>query len=90
VEVSGDRARVELGEGVIATCRLQKKEAGKSTVASEKAADVSSLSAMLAQRWKQGAADSSEKELAKTGQVRSFRIAGLDASKKLIELELAS
>lgn len=90
VEVSGDRARVELGEGVIATCRLQKKEAGKSTVSGEKAADVSSLSAMLSQRWKQGASDSSEKELAKTGQVRSFRIAGLDASKKLIELELAS
>jgi small subunit ribosomal protein S1 len=90
VEVSGDRARVELGEGVIATCRLQKKEAGKSAVSSEKAADVSSLSAMLSQRWKQGAADSSEKELAKTGQVRSFRIAGLDAAKKLIELELAS
>jgi small subunit ribosomal protein S1 len=90
VEVNGDRARVELGEGVIGTCRLQKKDAGSAKTGAQKSSDVSSLSAMLAARWKQGGDESTEKELAKAGQVRSFRIANLDAAKKLIELELAS
>jgi small subunit ribosomal protein S1 len=90
VEVSGDRARVELGEGVIGTCRLQTSGAIAPKATPEKVADVSSLTAMLAARWKQGSAGSTEKELARTGQVRSFRIAHLDAAKKLIELELAS
>jgi small subunit ribosomal protein S1 len=90
VEVSGDRARVELGEGVIGTCKLQKAEAAKGKTVEEKSADVSSLSAMLSARWKQGSSESSEKELAKAGQVRSFKIARMDAGKKVIELELAS
>ena len=90
VEVSGDRARVELGEGVIATCKLQKKDAGSAKSTSQKASDVSSLSAMLSARWKQGSAAGSDEELARTGQVRSFKIARLDPAKKLIELELAS
>jgi hypothetical protein len=45
---------------------------------------------MLSARWKQGAADSNEKELARAGQMRSFKISTLDPAKKLIELELAS
>jgi small subunit ribosomal protein S1 len=90
VEVSGDRLRVELGEGVIGTCKLKKAESGKTKAVAEKAADVGSLSAMLSARWKQGATDSAEKELARAGQMRSFKIASLDAAKKLIELELAS
>jgi small subunit ribosomal protein S1 len=90
VEVSGDRARVELGEGVIGTCKLRKADAHDKKAVAEKASDVSSLSAMLAARWKTGAPDSAQKELARAGQVRSFKIANLDATKKLIELELAS
>ena len=89
VEVSGDRMRVELGEGVIATCQL-KKSPGKEQVVAEKASDVSSLSAMLSARWKQGGGGSSDKEAARAGEVRSFKIANLDPAKKLIELELAS
>lgn len=90
VEVSGDRARVELGEGVIATCKLHRTGAAKKNPASVKAADVSSLGAMLAARWKTGPDESTEKELARAGEVRSFKIAALDAARKLIELELAS
>jgi small subunit ribosomal protein S1 len=91
VEVSGDRARVELGEGVIGTCKLKKTDSGKAKAASaDKASDVGSLSAMLSARWKQGPAESTDKELARTGQMRSFKIASLDPAKKLIELELAS
>ncbi len=91
VEVQGNRVRVELGEGVIATCEL--KPAGQTTAEAEpkKAlGDVSSLGAMLAARWKQGTSRELETNSAKAGQVRSFKICSLDASKRLIELELAS
>lgn len=94
LEVHGGRAKVELGEGVVATCQLIQNEAGqgsKTPQASQpKPADVGSLSAMLAAKWKQGATGSPTKEAARAGQVRSFRISHLDPAKKLIELELAS
>jgi small subunit ribosomal protein S1 len=93
VEVRGDRARVELGEGVIADCRLGSKEEQQPAVAERApaASDVSSLSAMLAARWKQGIEPNTKtKPAARAGEVRSFRIAHLDPAKRLIELELAS
>lgn len=90
IEIRGDRAKVELGEGVIGTCQLKQAQE-RSAGAQAKAADVGSLSAMLAAKWKQGGGESERgKEGARTGQVRSFRIASLDPAKKLIELELAS
>lgn len=93
VEVKGDRARVELGEGVIATCQLT--EAGEKTAGTEQpkaATDVTSLTAMLAAKWKQGVATApgGAKEMVRAGQVRRFRIAHLDPAKRLIQLELAS
>ena len=87
VEVAGSRAKVELGEGVVATCQLQ-PATEKATANQPKAADIGSLSAMLAAKWKQGEAGSQTK-LARAGEVRSFRISHLDADKRLIELELA-
>jgi small subunit ribosomal protein S1 len=90
LEVRGDRAKVELGEGVIGTCQLKQADE-ESSRTEPKAADVSSLSAMLAAKWKQGSGGSDRaKEGARAGQVRSFRIANLDPAKKVIELELAS
>jgi small subunit ribosomal protein S1 len=88
VEVNGNRARVELGEGVIATCQLKAEQ----EAAGEKPAnsDVGSLSAMLAAKWKQGGSGGPAKETARAGQVRSFRIAHLDPAKRMIEIELAS
>ncbi|MBV8070997.1 MAG: 30S ribosomal protein S1 [Acidobacteriaceae bacterium] len=93
VEVQGNRARVELGEGVIGTCQLA-EPAGK-TLSAERPkppADVTSLTAMLSAKWKQGvsAGPDTSKEGARAGQVRRFRIAHLDPAKRLIELELAS
>ncbi len=91
VEVQGDRARVELGEGVIATCQLSDAKQKQAGVEPPKpAADVSSLSAMLSARWKQGASADVPREGAHAGQMRRFRIAHLDPAKRLIELELAS
>ncbi|MBV8831498.1 MAG: 30S ribosomal protein S1 [Acidobacteriaceae bacterium] len=94
VDIQGNRARVELGEGVIATCRLQATLENKSSSVSESKppSDVSTLSAMLAARWKGkgGEAGTVAKPAARTGEVRSFRIAHLDPANKVIELELAS
>lgn len=90
VEVQGNQAKVELGEGVIGTCRLRQSEEQPPSESPKGAADVSSLSAMLAAKWKQGPSSETAKESVRTGQVRSFRIASLDPAKRLIELELAS
>ena len=91
LEVQGTRARVELGEGVVATCQLKPAEDAPQKASEPKSADVGSLSAMLAAKWKQGGGFSpAGKPAARAGEVRSFRISGLDPAKKLIELELAS
>jgi small subunit ribosomal protein S1 len=96
IEVAGERARVELGEGIQAQCRIPregseggaKKEAATSGASASKP-DLSSLGSMLQARWKSGAAASETKpEGLRTGQVREFRIAKIDATAKKIELEL--
>ena len=96
ISVSGGTARVELGEGVIATCAM-KEQASPEQHASvqEKSAaakaDLSSLSSMLQARWKSGSSPASAKpDASVTGQVRSFRIVKLDPEAKKIELELAN
>jgi small subunit ribosomal protein S1 len=88
VEVSGERALVELGEGVQGTCKIINKIATEPAAPAK--ADLSSLSAMLQARWKSGSPGASSRlEDVRPGQVRSFRIKHLDASTKKIELELA-
>src|SRR6266478_4655776 len=85
VEVSEGRARVELGEGVVATCRMPKekpaqedKRAEPDSPSSSKP-DLSSLGSMLQERWKSGAtADEAKPEGMRAGQIRKFRIARLD------------
>ena len=89
MDVQGNRAKVELGEGVVGICQMKAQE--KQPVAAEapKSSDVGSLSAMLSAKWKQGGASAAAQETVKTGQILSFRIANLDPAKRLIELELA-
>ena len=92
LEVSGGHARVELGEGVLATCRMVEDAPAKKEEepAAAKSADLSSLSSMLQQRWKSGASPvSARPDASSAGQVRSFRISRLDPATKKIELELA-
>jgi small subunit ribosomal protein S1 len=96
VDVSGERARVELGEGVIATCLTADKHPAKKedkpaepAPSSSSKPDLSSLGSMLQARWKSGPpAGESKTESARTGQIRKFRIAKLDPAAKKIELEL--
>jgi small subunit ribosomal protein S1 len=89
-EVAGGRARVELGEGIQGTCRIQAEISAEEAAAAQSKADLSSLTSMLQAKWKGGQAGGGTKsEPVRAGQIRSFRIARLDPGAKKIELELA-
>jgi len=91
VEASAGRAKVELGEGVFAECRLTEQGVnGLGAPETSTKTDLGSLTAMLSAKWKQGpAAASTEREPVRAGQVRSFRILKLDPPNKKIQVELA-
>jgi small subunit ribosomal protein S1 len=87
---TGDHARVELGDGIHATCRRAAATAvAKNEPKPEAKADLSSLSSMLQARWKTGSGGPPKAEPARAGQVRSFRITKLDPAAKKIEVETA-
>ena len=88
IDESGGQARVELGEGIHATCKISAASQEKSEGPKETKADLSSLSSMLQARWKSGSA-TPKTEPARAGQVRSFRITNLDPDAKKIAVELA-
>lgn len=93
VESHAERCKVDLGEGVMALCRLKPPPAPEAPAAAPaaKSADVSALSAMLASRWKSGGgtgAGPAANTGPTPGQVRSFKITLLDAANKKVELEI--
>ncbi len=101
VDVSGSRVKAELGEGVFGVCRIQSVEPPAKAEAKPEAkpqspkADLSSMSAMLTARWKQGvggapteAGAAPVRDQLKAGQLRSFKITSLDPAKKTIDVEL--
>ena len=95
IEISGGQARVELGEGIHAKCRMsaastdaEQKEQPATTAGATKV-DLSSLGSMLQARWKGGAGGEVKPEPVRAGQIRQFRITQLDVAGKKIELELA-
>ena len=89
-EVASGRARVELGEGIQAVCKLAAETSEKEEKPAEPKTDLSSLTSMLEARWKGGQATGApRREPVRAGQIRSFRIVKLDAAGKRIELELA-
>ncbi len=93
VEVSKGGACVELGEGVLATCRIAEEHPGNGDRRAESASpskpDLTSLGSMLQARWKSGApAAEAKPESLRAGQIHKFRIAKLDPATKKIELEL--
>ncbi|MFZ0760734.1 MAG: S1 RNA-binding domain-containing protein [Candidatus Sulfotelmatobacter sp.] len=100
LEILQGRARVELGEGIQADCRLDaasataEKDAAATTnsppVKLDAKPDLSSLGDMLQARWKGSAsAAGARPEPVLPGQIRKFRIAKLDAAAKKIDLDLA-
>jgi small subunit ribosomal protein S1 len=90
-DASAGRARVELGEGVPATCRIANEPAAAESQPAADKTDLSSLTSMLEAKWKKGgaAAGAARDEAPRAGQIRSFRILKLDAAQKRIEVELA-
>jgi small subunit ribosomal protein S1 len=93
MEISGEQARVELGEGIQAGCRMDasgvSEEKDQRSAAASKP-DLSSLGSMLQARWKGATSGGGRKpEPVRTGQIRNFRIKKLDPAAKKIELELA-
>ena len=86
---SGGQARVELGDGIHASCKMTAAAPAKTEAPKESKADLSSLSSMLQARWKSGAGGPVKAEPVRAGQVRSFRITTLDRAAKKIELEFA-
>jgi small subunit ribosomal protein S1 len=88
LEISGKQARVELGEGIQAVCRIAESAAEENTQVEAKA-DLASLGSMLQARWKGSASTAASKpEPLSPGQIRSFRITKLDPAAKKIDLEL--
>lgn len=91
VEITGQQARVELGEGIQAACHLKAQNLQETTapsVAGAKA-DLSSLGNMLQARWKGTIKAESKPEPLAPGQIRQFRITKLEAASKKIEVEIA-
>jgi small subunit ribosomal protein S1 len=88
IDASGEQGTVELGEGIHASGRLVLESAAKEQTQSA-APDLSSLSSMLAARWKNGPSASEAKpEPVRAGQIRSFRITMLDRGGKKIKVQL--
>lgn len=94
VEASGSGATVELGEGIIASCKSAAGNSAPAKTAPESSgsskADLSSLTSMLQARWKgKGSAPQAAPEPLAAGQVRSFKIKKLDVAAKKIDVEPA-
>ena len=87
VDVSGKRLKVELGEGVTAFAPVPEQQHKEAAAGAQKA-DLSSLTAMLSQKWKSGGGTADTVDAIRAGQVRSFKITQIDAEKKRIDLEL--
>jgi small subunit ribosomal protein S1 len=93
-EVSSGQARVELGDGINATCGIASgspaRGSAEETTTPASKPDLSSLSSKLKAHWKGGAAAvESKPEAIRAGQILKFRITRLDPAAKKIDLELA-
>jgi small subunit ribosomal protein S1 len=88
IEIAGEQGTVELGEGIHCQGRLVLEAAAKAQ-SQAGASDLSSFSAMLAARWKNGPSASEAKaEPVRAGQIRSFRITMIDRGAKKIKVQL--
>ena len=90
LEVGQGLARVELGEGIEGVYRTGVENPAAEAPAAEGKVDLSALSSMLKARWKGGPSNVPAKpEAINAGQIRSFRIAKMEADARKIDLELA-
>jgi small subunit ribosomal protein S1 len=88
IEVSGNDATVELGEGIRSRCRMVAAAAKEIQPAAAGQVDLSAFSSMLKERWKSGPVSAAKTDEVRAGQIRSFKITKLDLDAKTIEVEL--
>jgi small subunit ribosomal protein S1 len=95
-------ARIELGEGIIAPCKIPPADPTDAPAApptSGAPVDLSQLGSLLSSKWKTASADAKPAKKAPgsatvagpiaAGQVRSFKLTEVDASTKKLALEVA-
>jgi small subunit ribosomal protein S1 len=89
IEVSGEYATVEIGEGIHVRGRMTLETKAVEPTQIPTQPDLSSFSSMLSARWKNGPSASEAKpEPVRAGQIRSFRITTLDPATKKIDVQL--
>lgn len=90
VAVDGNFASVELGEGVLAKCKISAADPVTPVESASPAkTDLSALTSMLQSRWKGGTTPaSSTPSSLQPGQVRSFRIIRLEPAAQKIEIQV--
>ncbi|HME06753.1 MAG TPA: S1 RNA-binding domain-containing protein, partial [Bryobacteraceae bacterium] len=93
VDTGKETAKIELGDGVFAMCPLPRVEVASPAVEPVRdKTDLSSMTAMLASKWKKGGdapSTAAGREGVRPGEIRSFRIVEMDAAKKRVLVELA-
>jgi small subunit ribosomal protein S1 len=91
IEQTGDRAIVELGEGIRANCKVDSKTEPETSSQGEAKLDLSALSSMLNARWKgETKASNTRANPLHVGQMRNFKIVTIDRDTKQIDLELTT
>jgi small subunit ribosomal protein S1 len=89
LEIDGSMAKIELGEGIYATCTLTAAEPVAEEPKAAGALDLSAFSSMLNAKWKGGpAAPKAKSEVPQQGQIRRFRITAIEPETKGIGVEL--
>src|ERR1022692_640541 len=76
MEDSAGQARVELGEGIHATCKMAAPIPAKAEAPKESTADLSSLSSMLQGRWKSGSGGAPQEEPLRHGPTHKSKARG--------------
>ncbi|SFS20481.1 small subunit ribosomal protein S1 [Granulicella pectinivorans] len=88
VEIKDGVALVELGEGIRVKCAMAAAAVEEIQPTVTQSLDLSALTTMLSAQWKGSAPSKTKKSDApQAGQMRSFRLTGLDKEKKSIDLE---
>jgi len=89
LKIEGSSARIELGEGIYATCPLKSEEPVAEEPKAPGTLDLSAFSSMLNAKWKGGpSAPKTKAEAPQQGQIRNFRITAIDTESKTIAVEL--
>ena len=98
VDMAASTARVELGEGILATSVIPAQTNPEPTTPASGPVDLSQLGSLLSAKWKTDVSAKPKKPVASVtpqktvtaGQVRSFKLTTIDPTTKRLALELVS